>query len=102
MSHKRQNLSSVPHSVLNYIITRAMIQGKTGATEIMLPLDQMIQETEGAKYYPDASDLVLKVTITTEWVAGNQADVVVEMDDESEEGEEHGSGESSGTDKKGH
>lgn len=62
--------SSTAHSTLQYMISRALLQGKTGKTVLEIPMTDLMTKYEGPSLEPGAQDLVLRVTINTEWSDG--------------------------------
>lgn len=63
--------ASAAHSVLQYMISRALLQGKIGKTVVEIPMIDMTNKYEGPQVEMEALDLVLKVTINTEWSDGD-------------------------------
>jgi hypothetical protein len=78
------------HAVLNYIITRAVMNGKVGITEVKLPLIELSDSEANFKFDKSVADLALKVTIKTEWVEGNETLITIE-DEDDENGEDEDS-----------
>lgn len=72
--------SSTAHSVLEYIISRVMMEGKTGETSVRLPIDEMIEEYGGKVEIPNAYGIILELTIKAELKHGTN-DLEVTMDD---------------------
>ena len=58
---------STAHGVLEYLISRAMLQGKTGTSTVTVRMTDYEDLLEGPQFTEDAEDLVLKITMTTEW-----------------------------------
>lgn len=55
------------HSLLHYIVSRAALEGKTGWTELSVPLVDLLDPKEGIQSTDEANELVLKVRIETSW-----------------------------------
>jgi hypothetical protein len=90
--------SASPHSVLNYLITRAVLQGKTGTSELSIPLHDLVDPAEGIEI-TEIGDLCLKITISTDWDSGDEQMLSLI---ENEEGDEDEDGESSDSNQTGH
>lgn len=57
------------HVVLNYIISKAVLEGKIGHSTIVIPLQELIDEDEGFSLDPSIQDYALKIKIETSWDA---------------------------------
>lgn len=80
--------SSSAHAVLSYMISNAMLRGKTGKTKIIIPLTDILQPAgEGPVMASDAEDVVLEVFIETNWSAAQNTELDVEMDEDLDVGE---------------
>ena len=81
--------TSAIHSALQYMISRALLQGKIGKTVLELPIIDMINRYEGPQLETDALDLVLRITINTEWAEGDPDGALTTdiLDEETEEGD---------------
>jgi hypothetical protein len=77
--------SSAAHSVLQYVITKALLEGKTYSTNVKIPITDIVDEYEEIDIAPDAKDLVLVVNISSEWSSGN-SDVQVELLEDEDDG----------------
>jgi hypothetical protein len=79
------------HAAIEYIITKAVLEGKTGDTIIHVPLTDFAQSEEGPKFTEDAAELVLRIDLTTSWENTDDVEdlIVTNLDEEEdEEGEE--------------
>ena len=70
--------SSMAHSVLHYAVTKALMEGVTGKTKVYIPLNDVEDKYEDVGIAEDGQDLVLGVTIITDWDAGQDLDVEFE------------------------
>jgi len=78
--------SSSAHAVLNYMISRAQLQGKTGTSIVSIPMSDMESVfSEGPKLSDDGRDVVLNVTIITKWAASKENGTTVEVDEDDNE-----------------
>lgn len=75
------------HVVLNYIISKAVLEGKIGHSTIVVPLAELIDEDEGYSLDPSIQDYALKVRIETSWDSAPLEPH--EFDSEFSEGEEN-------------
>jgi hypothetical protein len=66
------------HSVLHYAVTKALMEGITGKTKVNIPLNDVEDKYEDVGIAPDGQDLILTVTIITEWDAGESLNVEFE------------------------
>lgn len=55
------------HVVLNYIISKAVLEGKIGHSTIVIPLQDLIDEDEGMSLDSSIQDYALKIRIETSW-----------------------------------
>lgn len=81
----------VIHSALEYIISRAILEGKIGESVISIPLTNFETPHESFKFTDDAQDLALKLTIQTDWISAEEAEELIETnldEEEQEDGEE--------------
>jgi hypothetical protein len=77
--------TSAAHSALQYIISKAMLEGKTGKTTLEIPMTDMYNEFEGPRFTNEATALVLKLEIVTSWNMGSpEGDL--DIDDEGDIG----------------
>ena len=65
-------ITSSAHSALQYIISKAMLEGKIGTTTIEIPMTDLYTAHEGPAFNPEASGLVLRLKITTTWEQGDE------------------------------
>jgi hypothetical protein len=91
------NSAAAVHAVLEYAITKAVLQGKTGDTIVTLPVKDLVAPEEGVDL-PDAEGLALQVTITTEWTSDEEALEIVD----DEEGDINGNEEPTNSSPQGH
>lgn len=63
--------TSAAHSALEYIISKAMLEGKTGKTTLQIPMTDLFNQYEGPKFVSEAASLVLKLEINTSWSEGD-------------------------------
>ncbi len=70
--------SSTAHSVLDYLISRAVLEGKVGESTLQVPLSDFVTEFEGPKFSDDVDGLVLRVKIITSWDTSELAEPVIE------------------------
>jgi hypothetical protein len=81
--------SSTAHGVLDYLISRAVLEGKTGASTLSIPLSDFVQEFEGPKFSDDVDGLVLQVKIITSWDTSELDETIIEtIEDEDPEDED--------------
>lgn len=66
------------HSVLHYAVTKALMEGITGKTKVCIPLKDVEDPYEDVGIAEDGQDLVLQVTIITEWDTNQDLDVEFE------------------------
>jgi len=78
-------LSAMAHNVLHYVMSKAMLEGKTGTTSVNIPLLELQKEYEEMNLSDGDRELVLRVTIKTEWDEGDELSVDSEEDTEYEE-----------------
>jgi hypothetical protein len=64
-------------------MSRASLEGKTGTSVINIPLAELT-DAEGPIFTEDADDMMLKVTITTEWVDADDVDALFESNYDSD------------------
>ena len=64
------------HAALQYLISKAIMQGKLGKSTMYIPLTDFMQSFEGLQFEPEASDLILKINMSTEWA--NEDDILSE------------------------
>lgn len=84
----RNGKEAAAHSVLNYIITRAVLHGKVGSTTLKLRLADLVDPLEGIELTEDAGqDIILRIKIETDWTTGDEEVVVTDMEEEEEEQE---------------
>ncbi len=76
------------HSMLEYAISRAALEGNVGSTTIHIPLTD-ITDAEGPQYTDDAADTMLKVTIITSWEDADDVQEIFQSnyEDEDKEGD---------------
>lgn len=84
----RGRASSAAHSVLQYVITRALLEGKTCSTRVKVPMTDIVDEYEDIQVAPEGEDVVLVVDIATSWDTGVE-DLEVEMEEEEDDGIEN-------------
>lgn len=78
--------TSNAHAILDYLISQAVLSGKTGETKLSIPMTDFMSEHEGVKFTDDASDVVLTVTITTNWDANDDVEeLITNMVEEDED-----------------
>lgn len=103
--------SSDAHALLQIMISRAILEGRIGDASINIPFIEIADPYEGVKVTEDAMDLVLKVTIITEWediedtdskIETNFADTDEEIDYADVTGEEERPGSKPDKNKKSH
>lgn len=68
------------HGVLDYAVSKALLEGKAGKVSISVPLADLINAGEGLRTTEDGNDIVLKVEIKTSFDVGNS-----ELESEFEE-----------------
>jgi hypothetical protein len=71
------------HSLLHYALTRAALEGKVGSSVIHVALPELT-DAEGPVFTEDADEVMLKVTITTEWVDADDVGDIFESNLESD------------------
>jgi len=88
-------ISSSVHSALEYIISKAMLEGKVGETTLEIPMTDMISAYEGPRFKAESASLVLKLQIKTSWSEGSpDGDLEVDVegdigfDDQIDDGED--------------
>ena len=100
--------SADAHSLLQYLISRAILEGKVGEASINIPFVEIAHPYEGIKITEDALDLVVKVRISTEWTEIEDVKEIVETnfneeyEDALDAGEEERPRTKSNKNKKGH
>lgn len=67
------------HALLNYLISRASLEGNVGTVSIHIPLME-ITDSEGPAFTDDAINTVLKITVTTAWEAADDVEELLESD----------------------
>ena len=77
-----QKLSSSAHSVMQYMISRAVLENKVGETVIKIPLVELAADHNDKCKVDDPSGIVLAITINTAWDEGSDEDLEISMDDE--------------------
>jgi hypothetical protein len=81
--------TSDAHTVLEYLITRALLQGKLGTSSVQIPMTDMFNKYEGLDFSEESAALVLNVSITTTWdESSGDLDFLeenVEMDEERDD-----------------
>jgi hypothetical protein len=82
-----QKLSNSAHSVLQYMITRAVLENKVGETIIKIPLRELIEDHGGRSKISDPAGIVLEINVSTSWNEGNDDDLEITMEDEDDYGE---------------
>lgn len=80
---KGQDTNTV-HSALEYVISRAFLEGKVGSIALTLPMSDIMDQHEGPKFQNEALGNVLKISITTEWVEGGEDDFEASSFDDEE------------------
>ena len=80
--------AATAHSVLHHIMSRAVLEGKTGVMVMYIPLLELEEALEGLVFAEDASDLVLKISIQTSWEAADDVEEVLISNFNGEEDEE--------------
>lgn len=65
--------ASDAHTVLQYLISKAMLEGRLGQSVAIIPMTDMVSPYEGPIVPPDILDLVLKINISTEWISSEDA-----------------------------
>jgi hypothetical protein len=63
--------TSAAHSALQYIISKALLEGKIGQTILEIPMIDLFTEFEGPKFVPESAALVLRLEINTSWTSGS-------------------------------
>jgi hypothetical protein len=100
--------NSDAHSLLQLLVSRAVLEGVVGEACINIPLSDMMDPYEGLKFTEDAADVVLKVRIITEWEDADDVEEIIEMnldegeDDYEDSGEEKRPGSKPSKNKKSH
>jgi hypothetical protein len=97
--------ASKAHSVLHYIISKAVLEGKEMTSELNLSLHDLQNEFEDVNFEVDAANNIkLKVRIQTTWDTEDELMSIEDMigDNDEDENGPTGNGESSDTDKKSH
>lgn len=77
--------SSDAHALLQILISRAILEGRIGEATINIPFIEVADPYEGIKVTEDALDIVLKVTISTEWGDIEDSPTKIETSFEEEE-----------------
>lgn len=73
------------HSVLEYMISRATLEGKIGTTSITLLLEDLLSDVEGPRVSEEGEGIGLKVTVSTEWTeAATEEELVTDLEDTEE------------------
>lgn len=79
------------HGTLEYVVSRALLEGKTGDTTVYVAMVDFETPHEEPLFgrgraRENADDLVLKVTISTEWVTRDDVAAIIEtnLDDEDD------------------
>lgn len=107
MRHKAQHDA---HALLQVLIARALLEGRTGEASICIPLTDLLDPYDGLKLSLDAGDATLKVHISTSWEATDDVETIIESTFEDdlhdtetlEEEDTHERPKRPNTDKKGH
>lgn len=79
------------HGTLEYVVSRALLEGKTGDTTVYVAMVDFETPGEEQMFTEDAEDLVLKITISTDWVSRDEVAEIIETtldDEEPEDGEQ--------------
>lgn len=68
----RSRSASNVHAVLDYVVSKALLEGRIGRSTVSVPLVDLVNEGEGHRLSADGDDLVLKVEIKTSWDIGTE------------------------------
>lgn len=85
MTDKKSDSSTI-HSVLHFIISRAVMEGKLSKSSLRIPLTDLRQEFEDGKinlgegHFDNTDGVVLVVKLSTDWDSGTEDDL--EFEDE--------------------
>lgn len=75
--------TSAAHSALQYIISKAMLEGKTGKTTLQIPMTDLFSTYEGPRFVAESASLVLKLEIVSSWEQGSaEGDMDVDVEGE--------------------
>lgn len=73
-------------AVLDYLISKALLEGRIGKTAVSVPLVDLINEGEGVKFAEAGDGLILKVEMKTSWDTGTEkleSDFIEDDDEQS-------------------
>lgn len=96
MRHKANNDA---HMLLQYLISKAVFEGRTGSATINIPLLDFVDPYDGVEFTNDALDLVLKVKITTSYDSVDAVQELIESDMDDDLDLDELTGDSDGTEK---
>lgn len=85
---------SVIHSTVEYLVSRAILEGKIGSSSICIPLADFQTPHEELEFSEDAHEIILKLNISTEWTSADEIDELLETNLNEEEGSDDGFAES--------
>lgn len=80
------------HSVLNYMISKAVLEGAESAHEIKLSLQDLQLEHEDGDVHPEPNNIVLRIKIQATWDTSNEIIQEKEFLGEENDDEENPSG----------
>lgn len=69
---QRSQSASNVYAVLDYIISKALLEGHVGSTWVSIPLEDLVNIGENVKFAEAGEGLVLKVEIKTSWDIGTE------------------------------
>lgn len=72
------------HGVLDYAVSRALLEGKVGKVSISVPLSDLVNIGEGLRANEEGEGVVLKVDIQTSFDTGHE-ELETEFEDDEEE-----------------
>lgn len=103
------------HAALDLLISRAILEGKTGTLRMSVPLTDYAEHYEGPKFDEDAKNIAVEIELTTRWTEPSEFEYEADADllegieseeeflgEEEEEEEDNGKKTGSGSDSSGH
>lgn len=80
----RGQAASNAHAVLDYLMSKALLQGETMRTRLQIPLVDLQDEFEGIELSDELLETVLEISITTKFDAGTEELLESESDEEED------------------
>ena len=68
------------HAALDLLISRAILEGKTGTLRMSVPLTDYEDHYEGPKFDDDASNIAIEVELTTRWTEPSEFEYEADAD----------------------